>query len=50
MLSFVEQTRGIRKSAWYFSDHYNELLVNLFKNYQVRFVDKLTLQLADVEN
>jgi heme/copper-type cytochrome/quinol oxidase subunit 1 len=50
MLSFIEVSRGIRKAPWYFSDQYNELLTNLFKNYQVKFVDKLTLQLADVEN
>ena len=24
--------------------------MNMYKNYQIRFVDKLTLQLADVEN
>jgi hypothetical protein len=50
MLSFIEVSRGIRKAPWYFSDQYNELFMNMFKNYQVRFVDKLTLQLADVEN
>lgn len=50
MLSFIEVSRGIRKSPWYFSDQYNELLKNMYKNYSVRFVDKLTLQLSEVEN
>ena len=50
MLSFIEVSRGIRKAPWYFSDQYNELFMNMYKNYQIRFVDKLTLQLADVEN
>ena len=50
MLSFIEVSRGIRKAPWYFSDQYNELFMNMYKNYQIHFVDKLTLQLADVEN
>jgi hypothetical protein len=50
MLSYIEVARGIRKSPWYFSDQYNDLLKNALTTYNNHFVSKLTLQLAEVDN
>jgi heme/copper-type cytochrome/quinol oxidase subunit 1 len=50
ILSYIEVARGIRKSSWFYSDQYNDLLKNAFSNYNIRFVNKLTLQLAEVDN
>jgi heme/copper-type cytochrome/quinol oxidase subunit 1 len=50
ILSYIEVARGIRKSPWFFSTQYNTLLKNNYKNYNNHFFDKLTLQLADLDN
>jgi len=50
VLSYIEVARGIRKAPWFYSDQYNDLLKNAFNNYNVHFVNKLTLQLAEVDN
>ena len=50
ILSYIEVARGIRKAPWFYSDQYNDLLKNAFNNYNSHFVNKLTLQLAEVDN
>lgn len=50
MLSYIEVARGIRKAPWFYSDQYNDLLKNAFNTYKSHFVNKLTLQLAEVDN
>ena len=50
MLSYIEVARGIRKAPWFYSDQYTDLLKNAFNNYNSHFVNKLTLQLAEVDN
>lgn len=50
ILSYIEVARGIRKAPWFYSDQYNDLLKNAFNNYNNHFVNKLTLQLAEVDN
>lgn len=48
--SFIEVARGIRKAPWFYSDQFNELLSNLYKNFTLKFNTKLNLQLTEVEN
>ena len=50
MLSYIEVARGIRKAPWFYSDSYNDLLKKALTNYNNHFVNKLTLQLAEVDN
>ena len=50
ILSYIEVGRGIRKSSWFWSDQYNDYILMFFKNYSTHFIDKLTLQLADLDN
>ena len=50
MTSFIEVARNIRKSSWFFSDQYKELLTNNYKNFISKFSDHLVLKLADTDN
>ena len=50
MTSFIEVARNIRKSSWFFSDQYKELLTNNYKNFISKFSDHLVLKLVDTDN
>jgi len=50
MTSFIEVARGIRKAPWYFSEQFDELLKNNYKNFMFKFTTKSNLKLAEVEN
>jgi len=50
MTSFIEVARNIRKSSWFFSDQYKELLTNNYKNFISKFSDHFVLKLADTDN
>lgn len=50
MTSFIEVARGIKKSPWFASDQYSELLLNNYKSYFARFTDQINLKLSDVDN
>ena len=50
MTSFIEVARGIRKSPWYYSEQFDELLKNNYKNFMFKFTTKNNLKLAEVEN
>lgn len=50
MTSFIEVARGIRKSPWFFSDQFSELLSNNYKNFTTKFASQIQLKLADVDN
>lgn len=46
MTSFIEVARGIRKSPWFFSSHFSELLKNNYTAYISKFSSKLRLKLS----
>jgi hypothetical protein len=50
MTSFIEVSRGIRKSPWFMSDSYGDLLSSNYKNYFSKFTTKINLKLQDVDN
>ena len=50
MTSYIEVARGIRKAPWFFSDQYNELLLNNHQNFIKKFTTQSNLKLADVDN
>ena len=50
MTSFIEVARNIRKSSWFFSDQYRELLNNNYKNFISKFSDHLVLKLSETDN
>lgn len=50
MTSFIEVARGIRKSAWMFSDQYADLLSQNYSNYYSKFSNQMNLKLSDVDN
>ena len=50
MLSFIEVARGIRKSPWFYSDQFDDLLKNNYKNFLFKFTTQNNLKLAEVEN
>lgn len=50
MTSYIEVARGIRKAPWFFSDQYNELLLNNHQNFVKKFTTQSNLKLADADN
>jgi heme/copper-type cytochrome/quinol oxidase subunit 1 len=50
MTSYIEVARGIRKAPWFFSDQFNELLLNNHQNFIKKFTTQSNLKLADVDN
>ena len=48
-LSYIEVTRGVKKSSWYFSEQYSDLLKTSYKNFFSKFTYKSNLKLADVD-
>lgn len=50
MTSYIEVARNIRKSPWFFSDQFTELLKNNFNNFNLKFTTQMNLKLADVDN
>ena len=50
MTSFIEVARDIKKSPWFASDQYSELLLNNYKSYFSRFTDQINLKLSDADN
>jgi heme/copper-type cytochrome/quinol oxidase subunit 1 len=50
MTSFIEVARGIRKSPWFFSGHFTELLKSNYTSYISKFSSKLKLKLSNTDN
>jgi hypothetical protein len=50
MTSYIEVARGIRKAPWFYSDQFNELLLNNHQNFIKKFTTQTNLKLADVDN
>jgi hypothetical protein len=50
MTSFIEIARGIKKSPWFTSDQYSELLLSNYKSYFSRFTGQVNLKLHDADN
>lgn len=50
MTSFIEVARGIRKSAWMFSDQYADLLAQNYANYNSKFTNQINLKLSDSDS
>lgn len=48
-LSYIEVTRGVKKSSWFFSDQYSDLLKTSYKNFFSKFTYQSNLKLADVD-
>jgi heme/copper-type cytochrome/quinol oxidase subunit 1 len=48
-LSYIEVTRGVKKSSWFFSDQFSDLLQTSYKNFFSKFTFKSNLKLADVD-
>jgi hypothetical protein len=48
--SFIEVTRGIRKSSWFFSEQYTELLKKNYDKLAINFTGKNNLKLSNVED
>jgi len=49
-ISFIEVSRGIRKSPWFFSERYNDLLKTNFNVFNQKFASPLNLKLSEVDN
>jgi hypothetical protein len=50
MTSFIEVARGIRKSPWFYSDQFADLLRTNYKNFGLKFTTQSQLKLAEVDN
>jgi len=50
MTSYIEVARGIRKAPWFYSDQFNELLLNNHQSFIKKFTTQSNLKLADVDN
>jgi len=50
MLSYIEVARNIRKSPWFFSDQYTDLLKLTYNNYNIKCTNSINLKLYDTSN
>jgi hypothetical protein len=48
--SFIEVTRGIKKSSWFFSEQYIELLKKNYDKLSINFTGKSNLKLSNIED